>query len=287
VLADFDGDQRIDLHCSIDAGHDFQCQNQGNGVFVDVSVEAGVSSVWADMGTGVGDIENDGDLDIYSTNIGGCVLYVNDGSGHFVDEAFERGVYAGAPPDAIFVGWGNVFSDFDNDGDEDLVFVSGTVDPGELFENDGTGHFNEVTDASGLYLRGFGLVSFDYDLDGDLDLLASGANDSAILYENLLTPSGSSHWLELSLFGTHSNRDAIGAKVEVLLPDRTLTRWVVSGSSFTAEGPRALHFGLGSFDRAEVVRVTWPSGTVQELGTVHADRRRRIFEHSASLLGAR
>ena len=98
---------------------DYHCRNLGDGSFEHVSQQVGTTNGGSDMGVAVGDIENDGDLDIYSTNIGIGVLYVNDGTGHFSNDALAHGVGSwGFPPPT---GWGTVFGDFDNDLDNVLV----------------------------------------------------------------------------------------------------------------------------------------------------------------------
>ncbi|MEE8467972.1 MAG: CRTAC1 family protein [Planctomycetota bacterium] len=276
VLADFNGDMLPDLHVAVDFYADFHCRNIGGGVFQDVSISAGTTNKGADMGLAVGDIENDGDLDIYSTNINFGVLYVNDGTGTFKNEAFTRGV-GGWGLDTT-IGWGTCFDDFDLDGDQDLAFVAVGQAFGHLYENDGKGYFGDVTAGSGMQLRGFGLIPFDYDHDGDRDLLISRLGE-LVLYENQATDRTNRHWLVIELEGTQSNRDGIGARIELITPDGARQmRQILSGYSYQCGPPKDAHFGLGLSTRVKQLVVHWPSGKVTSLGPFVADRYMTIVE---------
>jgi hypothetical protein len=279
VLTDFDGDLLPDLHVAIDFYPDYHCKNLGGGAFQNVSVSAGTTNTGADMGLAVGDIENDGDLDIYSTNINAGVLYVNDGAGHFQNEAAIRGVGGWGPGTCI--GWGAAFVDLDHDGDQDLVFVGYGDNVGKLYENDGTGHFTAVDPAvHGMLLRGHGLIPFDYDRDGDQDLLVLRTGQMLpSLYENQETHTSARHWLRVTLEGTTSNRDGVGARLELDLPDgRTMVRQVMNGYSFKSGPPVDAHFGLDDQASVQELRVRWPSGQVTTLGPFAADRTLHVVE---------
>lgn len=269
VLADFDGDVDVDLHVAVDFYSDFHCHNDGTGVFTDVSGQVGTTNKGADMGLAVGDIENDGDLDMYSTNIGVGVLYVNDGQGNFTDEASLRGA-SGWLPQAI--GWGCQWMDVDLDRDQDLAFVAiGQNAHGEAYLNDGTGHFTKVTQNQALPLRGLGMISFDYDKDGDLDVLVT-RGPGLHLYDNLATDDPDRHWLAVTLEGTTSNRDAIGARVEVESPDGLVqTRYVLAGESYTNGTSLVQHFGLGDTEQVTRLEIRWPDGTTETHGPLTGD----------------
>lgn len=278
VLADFSGDMLPDLHVAIDFFMDKHCLNIGGGMFEDVTLAAGTTSTNADMGLAVGDIDNDGDLDIYSTNINIGVLYVNDGAGHFTNEASSRGVFSWGPGTTI--GWGTAFGDLDMDRDQDLCFVAYGNAPGHIYENDGTGHFaDRSADNPELLLRGHGLIPFDYDLDGDLDLLVMRSGPSApSLYENQAENAGK-HWLQISLRGTSSNREGVGARIDLTCRDGVKqTRYVMTGTSFRSALPTKVHFGLGPFSKVRRLVVTWPSGQVTEMAAVDTDQHLLIVE---------
>ena len=273
VLADFTGDLRPDLHCAVDFFSDFHAHNQG-GALVDVTQAVNATHGGADMGLAVGDIENDGDLDVYSTNIAEGVLYVNDGAGVFSDEAQQRGVGGWS---STSTGWGTAFVDFDHDGDLDLVFT-GNHAPGLLFENDGTGHFQEVA-GHGLALSGHGLIPFDYDRDGDQDLLVfGGAGQPPRLYANVTPAAATNHRLTVRLRGSASNADGVGARLRLRTGSLVQTRHILAGYSYKSGPPMEAHFGLGAAAVADELRIEWPSGTVQVLTGVAADRTLLVQE---------
>ena len=277
LLADFNGDMLPDLHAAVDFYPDWHCWNNGDGTFTDVTQKVGATNRGSDMGLAIGDIENDGDMDIYSTNINEGILYVNDGTGHFTQEAAARGV--GSYGFDTVIGWGTAFVDFDNDGDQDLIFVANS-NPGYLYENDGTGHFTEVTDGTWLRLLGHGLVPLDYNRDGAIDIIVnrSGGTRYPNLFRNQSPALEGNHWLIIDLEGTVSNRDGIGAKIEVFSGELHMTRMIMGGYSFKAGPPSNAHFGLGSTAGAERIRVTWPSGIVQDIHNVRGDRYLTITE---------
>lgn len=278
VLADFNGDLKPDLHAACDGMIDFHCRRTAPGSFEDVSVAVGADNVGSDMGLAVGDIENDGDLDIFSTNIDRGILYVNDGQGNFTEEGFARGV-GGWP--MVPVGWGTAFVDFDHDRDQDLVFIAGQ-DPGLLFENDGTGHFTNATAGSNLDLLGHGLLPFDYDQDGDYDLLVWRSDmHHTRLYENRSSSLADRHWLVVRAVGQRSNADGVGVIVRVEAGGVEQTRAILCGYSFKAGPPLEAHFGLGDAATAQRVTITWPTGKTQVLDNVSADRKLVVHERGA------
>jgi hypothetical protein len=158
LLADFNGDGLLDLHVAIDFQPDYHSHGLANGQFVDVTAQVGTSNGGSDMGACAGDVNNDGALEIYSTNINGAVLYMNDGQGHFVNEGSQRGVGNWGWTE-FQVGWGTTFLDADNDGDQDLMFVS-QPDPGHLYENNGTGWFQKRDVEARVRFKGVGVLAF-------------------------------------------------------------------------------------------------------------------------------
>ena len=278
VFADFNGDMLPDLHCAVDFHRDFQCRNMGGGQFLDVTLAAGVTNFGSDMGLAVGDIDNDLDLDIYSTNINIGVLYVNDGVGQFADEAALRGCRSFSNGETS-VGWGTNFVDLDNDQDLDLTVIPTGTGTGNFFMNDGTGQFTDVTVATGIELKGYSIIDFDFDKDGDQDLLAmgNGALNSPRFFLN--NTVNTNHWLVVELEGTLSNRDAIGAQVVVRTPDGTeQLRAMMAGHSYRTGTPKALHFGLGDNSIVSEVEIRWPSGQVDLLTPFVADRYIKVTE---------
>jgi hypothetical protein len=278
VLADFNGDLLPDIHCAVDVNSDYHARNLGGGSFANVTSQVHATHAGSDMGLAVGDIDNDGDLDIYSTNIAEGVLYENDGAGVFTETAQQHGVgnWGGAPAP---IGWGTAFVDVDHDQDQDLVFIAeGGL--GRIYRNNGTGGFNNATAGSGLVLSGHGLCPFDFDRDGDVDFLAYStvSNGPVHLFRNRTAALANNHWLTVQLVGRADNRDGVGAKVLAITGSTTQTRAILAGYSFKAGPPMNAHFGLGANTVVDEVRVIWPSGRVQRVVDVPADQYLRILE---------
>ena len=119
-------------------------------------------------------------------------------------------------------------------------------------------------------LVGRGAAFADIDADGDLDVLLAGIASPPRLLRNDLDLDH--HWLRLKLVGGPSNRDAIGARIEIRLEDRTIRRQVMPTRSFLSQVELPVTVGLGLRDRVEAVRITWPDGQVQEVREVALDR---------------
>jgi hypothetical protein len=222
------------------------------------------------MGSTFGDFDGDGDLDWFVTSIhdpaetcelhpcnwsySGNRLYRNEGGRAFSDATDAAGVRAG------YWGWGAAFFDWENDADLDLVMTNGVEFPKELWEdafntdpmrlwrNDGTGNMVEVSAGEGITdtRSGKGLLVFDYDSDGDLDLFVVNNAAGPTLYRNEQAPGNA--WLRLRVRGSISNRDGIGSQVRVWrsLPGPPQVREVGAASHFVGQSEPELHFGLGA-----------------------------------------
>jgi hypothetical protein len=279
AFVDLDRDGWQDLAISSDFGKSRLFWNNGDGTFTDGTEAAGVGTDQNGMGSTFGDYDGDGDLDWFVTAVGeppagqpaclttktGNRLYRYEGERIFSDATDEAGVRQG------FWGWGTVFFDYDNDGDLDLVMTNGwannpcAVDPMRLWRNDG-GVFTEVSADLGVTetRRGMGLLTFDYDDDGDLDLFVVHNTDEPVLYRN--DGGNENDWLRVAVEGTVSNRDGIGARV-VLTAETggpAQVREIGVASHFLGQSERVAHFGLGAAGGPVAeVRVEWPSGRTQ------------------------
>jgi len=151
-----------------------------------------------------------------------------------------------------------------------------------LFRNDGDGTFVDVgyVNAADRIEDGRGLSVFDYDSDGQPDLLLRNYRQPAVLLHNR---GGTRHWIEIALVGTRANRDAVGARVDIRVGERSLARVVEAGSSFLSAHSLVQHAGLGRATRVDSVVVRWPSGTQTELGPLDADRRYLVVEGAGLL----
>ena len=293
VGADFSGDGLPDFYVANDGMANQLWLNRGDGTFADSALIAG-AAVNADgmpegsMGIAAGDPDNDGDLDLFVTNITRetHAFYRNLGQGRFEDARLRAGLGA---PTAQYTGFGTDWLDYDNDGWLDLFVANGAVTILEalrgnpspfrqrnlLLRNLGAGRFRDVTRQAGPAFEplavGRGAAFGDIDNDGDVDVLV--ANNGGPVRLLLTTADPTHHWLEVRLRGVMDNRQGLGARVGLQRPDGTTVwrRARTDGSYLSASDPR-VHFGLGSDSRIQTVVVEWPSGVREAWTGVAADR---------------
>jgi hypothetical protein len=298
VFGDYDGDGWIDIYVANDSTPNFLFHNKGKGVFEEVGLLAGVAvgsdgQALAGMGTDMGDVDGDGLLDIFVTNLDRQThnLYRNLGKGLFADVTFESGVGEATLP---FVGFGAVFFDYDNDTDLDLAIANGDViDNVSLFrdstsyeqrnlllQNDGMGKFRDVGPASGpgfaLKKPSRSLSAADIDNDGDLDLLIGNVGQTADLLRN--DGGNNNNSLSIRTVGSKSNRDGIGARLKLTIAGKVLLQEVRAGSSYLSQSDLRVHFGMGKAPRAERLEIRWPSGAVEMLKDVEANQILTVTE---------
>jgi len=239
------------------------------------------------MGTDMGDVDGDGLLDLFVTNLSEQThsLYRNLGKGLFDNITFPSGIGKATLP---FVGFGAAFFDYDNDTDLDLAIVNGDVidniddlkdqrsykQVNLLLQNDGSGKFKEVGPVSGpgfaLKKASRGLAVGDIDNDGDLDLLIANVGDTTDLLRN--DGGNRQNSLLIRTVGTKSNRDGIGARLRLTIGKKVLLRYVKAGSSYLSQNDLRVHFGLGSATRADRLEILWPSGVVDEVLNIDANQ---------------
>jgi hypothetical protein len=313
TLIDYNDDGRLDLVVANDQVPNFLYRNNGDGTFTDDSLLLGLSVgrfgvAKAGMGVDVADLFNDGGMAILVGNFAGEGLTLHQRERSpvsppaappvpmasavlFKDQAPRLGL---TRPSLPFLTFGVAFFDADLDGRLDIVAANGHVDadlvkslerhvtyrerPLLFLAENGRPPFAEVGEAAGLSspMVGRGVVTLDYDGDGDLDLVFTDNGGPARLYRNEGRPKG--HWLRMTLHGTASNRDAIGAVVLVTAGGVTQSRMVKSGSGYLSQSESTLTFGLGTHDSAERLEIHWPSGRVQTLRNVVADQRMVVTE---------
>ena len=293
TFSDLDRDGHVDLAIAGDFKTSQIFWNNGDGTFTDGTVAAGVGADEDGMGTTIGDYDGDGKLDWFISALvdvpgqqshAGNFLYRNNGNRTFTDTTNAAGVRNSG------WSWGTTFLDQDNDRDLDLFVTNGwdpsLPDQSHVYRNDG-GVFTDVSNASGVTddQLGRGLLSFDYDNDGDLDVfMVNHGNTQPILYRN--DGGNANDWLKIKLHGTESNRDGIGALITID-PDANVVgdefvREINAGSNFLSQNDLTAHIGLGlDADPVDLITVKWPSGFIQSLSNVAANQVINLTEGGA------
>lgn len=285
-FADINNDGYPDILMAGDFGTSQVFLNQKDGTFLNTT-DTNVITDENGMGAAVGDYDNDGDLDwfvssIYDPNgvaeanwgVSGNRLYRNKGDGTFDDVTVQAGVEHG------FWGWGSCFSDFDNDGNLDIVHVNGfgvvpggnTVeyfeDPTRLFMSKGNGTFTEQASKLGLddVGQGRGIVCFDYDRDGDVDLFIANNNQPPKLFRN--DGGNTNSFLNVKLNGLSPNTEGVGSRVTVTVGNQVQMRELRVGSNFVSQNPVLAHFGFGQAELINEVQIDWADGETTTLQNV-------------------
>jgi enediyne biosynthesis protein E4 len=301
--ADFNGDGWLDIYVANDGKENQLWLNRRDGTFDNAALLAGVAlpdggKAEASMGVDAGDLDDDGDEDLFMTELTGegSNLFVNDGTGLFVDASGRSGL---GPPSLAFTGFGTGWLDFDGDGRLDLLAVNGAVQVIEplrqardplplhqrklLFRNVGGGRFEDVSARAGAAFQlsevGRGAAFGDVDNDGDVDVLVGNNNGPTRLFIN--EAGRGRHWIGLRLTGERGARDMLGARVEIIGKRGSLWRRArADGSYASASDPRVLA-GLGDSAEPPAVRVRWPSGRVEMWNALPVDRYTTVREGEA------
>ncbi|MFN9263478.1 MAG: CRTAC1 family protein [Acidobacteriota bacterium] len=300
AMLDFDQDGWPDLFVANDTQPNKLYRNNRDGTFREMAVRAGVAfaedgRARAGMGVDAGDFRRTGREGLAVTNFDNEMigLYEWTGGG-YLDRAGETGVGAASRKT---LGFGCLFFDADLDGHLDLLAVNGHIDdsvrqlargpayaqPPHLFWNDGQGRFRDISGEVGSGFRapkvGRGLALGDFDRDGDLDVLLTTNGGPAYLYRNDV---GNGHRsIRFQLEGRASNRDAIGAVVEVEDAAGWQMRRIRSGSSYLSSSMRAATFGVGLQKMVKRVVVRWPNGRVDEFRGLATGATYRCVEGEA------
>jgi enediyne biosynthesis protein E4 len=291
ICSDFDGDGFVDIFVANDSTPNFLYHNNGNGTFKEIGFASGTAvnengSEQGSMGVTLGDYDNDGRLDLFITNFDDDynTLYHNDGKGSFTDVSYAAKVAAVSLP---YVGWGTKFFDYDNDGWVDLLVVNGHVYPQLptykqrilVHHNNRDRTFSEVGMQLGAALSekrtGRGAAFGDIDNDGDVDVVINNLDGSPQLLRN---DGGNNNSVLIKTIGVKSNRDGIGARITVASGDLKQVQEVYSGASYISQNDFRLHFGLEKRSKIDSIEVRWPSGTVDKVKDVSANKILTIKE---------
>jgi len=298
VALDIGKDGFLDIYCANDTQINEFYENRSGLKYNETSRAYRIADEGAGMGITVGDYNNDGFFDLYVTNIFNHQpnpLFKNMGSRRFENVAEELGV------ENAGWGWGTQFFDYDLDGDEDLAVATGVVSeqyihdilqedtPNFLFKNqlqeEGQATFTDVSSASGIQggiERARGLEVFDYDKDGDLDIVIANVETNPFFFENTTinneaTQPNENNWLQIKLEGTTTNRNAFGTEVKISIGGQSYYRWH-HGVSFFSQSIKPIHFGVGSANTIDELQITWLSGEIETYFDIPVNQTINIIE---------
>ena len=290
-LVDVNNDRYPDLLLTADFTTSCLYINNGpdeNGkiTYRDTTNESGITTDHNGMGSTVADFNDDGILDWFMTNIYvETAGYTNtlfmgmgtnkDNTPIFEDQAISRSVENNG------WGWGVVSGDYDNDGDMDIVATGGwpswPSEPTRFWSNDSTGHFSDISFITGLSfnINGRGLVHFDYDKDGDLDLAFVDNGGPFRVYRNDMGFEEFTRYLRINL-DTQSHPClapmGYGTKVIATYAGKDHLRVVDGSSSYLGQSEMTIHFGLAELDKVDELRIEWADGSVTTMNDVAADQ---------------
>jgi hypothetical protein len=291
IWSDFDNDGKLDLLVTNDGQPNYLYRGNGAGKFVDAAFSSGVAlnengAAQANMGIALGDFLHTGRMSVLISHFDNefAAFYRNDGHMDFTDISTASGIAKGTRG---YVGWGDAFVDFDNDGWEDFFLVNGHVypqvdslksslkffEPKLLFVNQRDGTFKDISKVAGPAIQipqvGRGMAVGDLFNDGKLEAVV----ENLVGKPMILRPEGGpqNHWISFQLEGVKSNRLALNARVRATAGDLVQLSEVISGGSYLSQNDLRIHFGLGKHDRVDKADVLWPDGSVETLTNLAAD----------------
>jgi hypothetical protein len=302
-IADIDRDGLTDIFIANDGMEQFLLHNNGDGTFEEVALFSGVAmdedgNSFAGMGVDVADYDNDTLPDILVTNLSNqsYALYRNEGDDGFAYVSDRSGL---SKISLLFAGWGVRFLDYDNDSWRDIFIIQGHVldtieitsphiqyaQPPFLLRNLEGKSFANVSAGSGEVFSqshvGRGLAVGDIDNDGDPDVVVSNLDTPAVVFRN--EGGNKQNWIIIDPEGTNSNRDGIGAEIEIVTAGgRKLFATVTTTSSYQSASDHRVHFGLKGEDSITSMRIRWPSGTIQSLENVSVNQILKVIEPKTS-----
>jgi hypothetical protein len=298
--SDFDNDGKLDLFVTNDAGPNYLYQGDGAGRFTDAGFTSGVAynqngQAQANMGLALGDYLHTGRFSIFISHFDNeyAALYRNEGAMNFAEVSFPSGV---AKASRGYVGWGDAFVDFANQGWPDIFMVNGHVypqvdtvptgpryrEPMVLLENQRDGTFKDISKDAGPAIQAprvsRGMAIGDLFNDGQLEAVV----ENLVGPPTILRPEGEArhHWISFQLEGTKANRLALNTRVRAIAGHLVQLDEVRSGGSYLSQNDLRIHFGLGDHPKVDKVEIIWPNGKIESILNLAADRYYTIREGS-------
>jgi hypothetical protein len=287
VVADYDQDGLPDIFVTNDKMPNWLFHNRGNGKFDEVGLDVGTAMLdsgaqISSMGADFRDYNNDGLPDIAIAALAGETfpLFQNRQHGGFIDATYTSSL---APLSRDYSGWSLGLFDFDNDRWKDLFTANAHVDdevqrfeaaryklPNSVFANRGNGTFEDASKTAGpdFLVPGAhrGAAFADFNQDGKIDAVVTVLGEAAELWENVTATDNT--WLILKLTGTRSNRDGIGARINI----GDQTNHMTSAVGYASSSHFGVHFGTGQLKVVPRIEIRWPSGTRQVLTQVRTNQ---------------
>ena len=307
LCADLSGDGLVDIYVANDADLNQLWVNRGNGTFVDQAIPRGIGvnaqgRAEASMGVTIGDADADGLFDLFLTHLRNetNTLYLGQQGSTFADRTSTAGF---GTADLPYTGFGCGFFDLENDGDQDIALVNGSIkrgpprpglkagsfwnryaEPNLIFVNDGRGFFSNASNPKDSFHTTNdvhrGLAFGDIDRDGAIDL-ALGTLGGIRIFRNR-TPTAGNHWLQVrALVG---KRDALGALVRIRAGERQWAGLVLMAYSYLSSSAPQVHFGLGPTETIDAIDIKWPDGSQERFTTSAIDREVTLVQGTGAPL---
>jgi hypothetical protein len=279
--ADYDEDGFVDIYVANDHSMNYLWHNNGGKGFTDMGTPSGTAfgqsgESAVSMSVDFADYLGNGMMNMFISDDKYCRLYENMGNGIFSDRSYPSGI---AMPAGQYVGWSSSFIDYNNDGKPDIFKVNGALkhlygQEDQLFENLGDGTFKDVSTESGKYFLnefvGRGACFGDYDNDGDIDAYIVNLNDHGAFLRN--NKGNQNNWITLSLIGSTSNKDGIGAIIRLTSGGKTQSNQKKSTTGYLSQNDPRMHFGLIKNEMIDKIEIRWPSGKTQLLENIKANQ---------------
>ncbi len=292
IVGQLDGESGLDVYVANDmTGNHYWSRHEDHENAFRLSDQATIRGLavnarslsQASMGMAAGDADGDGDVDFLLTHFSGDhnTYYEQVSPGMWADRSQQVGL---AAPSDRMLGYGTQWIDAENDGSPELFIANGDIDdfthenrrfrqPVQFFDRAGDGRWVEVRrDLMGEYFTrdhlARSVVTLDADRDGRSDLLVTHLFDPVALLINQTKTD--LHQVRFFLKATRSHRDAIGAKIELQADGRRLVGQLFAGDGFQCSNERCVTFGTGASRQFNDVKITWPDGTVEKLGSLDA-----------------